>query len=68
MQKGYPKNFWITYLSPTLQQNNKKQGTGIGLYMAKTIVEEGLKGKLLVKNKKDGASFKIIFPIGEINE
>ena len=45
----------------------KKQtgGTGLGLYIARIIVEHNMKGKILVRNSKDGAVFKIIIPLGE---
>ena len=44
----------------------KKQtgGTGLGLYIARIIVEHNMKGKILVRNSKDGAVFKIIIPLG----
>jgi len=35
------------------------QGTGIGLYIAKNIIESRMKGKLSVTNLKDGACFSI---------
>ncbi|WP_419769403.1 MAG: cache domain-containing protein [Candidatus Marinarcus sp.] len=38
-------------------------GTGIGLYMSKTIVEKNMKGKLRVTNVNGGARFEIIIPI-----
>lgn len=66
--KGIPKAYLGKIFEPYFTTKHKKQGTGIGLYMAKTIVEEALKGKLLVKNTKKGASFKIIFPKGEIDD
>ncbi len=37
-------------------------GTGLGLYMSKTIVENHAKGRLLVQNSKEGAVFTITLP------
>lgn len=36
----------------------KEQGTGIGLYMTKQIIEK-LQGSIVVENKQDGACFTI---------
>jgi len=41
----------------------EKQGTGIGLYMTKMIIENSMSGSIKVKNIIDGAEFKIILPI-----
>ncbi|RDX33939.1 PAS domain-containing sensor histidine kinase, partial [Arcobacter sp. HD9-500m-PIT-SAG02] len=38
------------------------QGTGIGLYMTKTIIETNMKGNIKVENIEDGVSFEILLP------
>ncbi len=45
---------------PFFSTKKKKDGTGLGLYMSKTIVEKHCEGKLIVKNNKNGACFSII--------
>lgn len=42
-----------------------KDGTGLGLYMSKIIVEDHCKGKLSVENGEHGAKFTITLPISE---
>ncbi|UTJ06319.1 sensor histidine kinase [Arcobacter roscoffensis] len=37
----------------------KSQGTGLGLYMSKMIIEKNMQGSLSVENYEDGAIFKI---------
>ncbi len=41
------------------------QGTGIGLYMSKVMIEKNLKGKISVKNIPNGVDFELILPIDE---
>jgi len=39
----------------------KEEGTGIGLYLVKLIVENSFEGKIKVKNQKEGAKFTLLF-------
>ena len=41
----------------------EKQGTGIGLYMTKMIIENSMLGNIKVENIKDGVEFKILLPL-----
>ncbi len=47
---------------PYFTTKKDSDGTGIGLYMSKTIVDKNMNGKLRVRNSEHGARFEIIIP------
>ena len=47
---------------PYFTTKEHSNGTGIGLYMSKIIVDKNMKGKLRVRNTNEGAKFVISIP------
>gem|GEM_PF-2826802 len=45
----------------------KEEGTGIGMYMSKMIVEQSMNGTLYIENRDDGVLVTITLPLGESN-
>ena len=61
---GIPSTIKDKIFDPYFTTKFKSQGTGLGLYMSKIIIEKNMKGSLAVQNDNDGAVFKIQIPIG----
>lgn len=60
---GIDEDIKSKIFDPYFTTKHKSQGTGLGLYISKLIVEESLNGELNVINKDDGACFEILHRI-----
>lgn len=56
---GIPETVLEKIFDPYFTTKGPDKGTGIGLYMAKIIVEKNMGGKLTVRNSLEGAEFRI---------
>ena len=60
---GISQKIMDRIFEPYFTTKHKLNGTGIGLYMAKTIIEKHFMGRIDVENTKQGAKFTLVIPI-----
>jgi len=56
---GIPDEIMGKIFDPYFTTKGPQHGTGVGLFMSKTIIEKNMGGSLTVKNLADGAQFRI---------
>lgn len=59
---GIPQALMDKVFDPYFTTKFKSQGTGLGLYMSKMIIENNMGGTLSVRNTPEGAEFTIDLP------
>ncbi len=57
--KGIESDVIGKIFEPYFTTKDKKRGSGLGLYMAKSMIEKQMNGQIEVQNKLEGAEFKI---------
>ncbi|MBF0344370.1 MAG: hypothetical protein HQL06_09095 [Nitrospirae bacterium] len=56
---GIPEDIRDKIFEPYFSTKFKEQGTGLGLFISKTIIEKNMGGKLLTRNIEEGTEFII---------
>jgi signal transduction histidine kinase len=61
--KGIPQEILEKIFDPYFSTKENKNGTGLGLYITKIVIEDNMKGKLNVSNTQKGAMFEMRFDL-----
>jgi len=61
--KGIPEDIIDKIFDPYFSTKSEKDGTGLGLYMSKIIINDHCQGDLSVQSGPNGTTFKIKIPI-----
>jgi C4-dicarboxylate-specific signal transduction histidine kinase len=56
---GIPEEIITKVFDPYFTTKGPQQGTGVGLFMSKNIIEKNMGGRLSVRNTATGAEFRI---------
>jgi signal transduction histidine kinase len=65
---GIRTNQIESIFDPYFTTNHTTKNSGLGLYMAKLLIQESMHGTITVENKNKGACFRISLPKGVKNE
>lgn len=60
---GVPQEIIDQIFNPYFTTKEHENGTGLGLYMSKIIIEDHCEGSITISNNEDGAVFKIVIPL-----